>query len=445
MHPPRPCLQDVEQASALLRRLYRTIRETLRAMAGRLISTEAWEAKKLLARHLWLDAEHADALRTRVLELRFPRVDADLDVDQALLAVLAKLPGTNGDAEFLAGVYRVIKPTVREAIERYLAQSDPLADAPSHRALRFVAEELRDELRDFEALWPTWPPGERDAAGAWADWLRAALTAAGGLFAADSGAPLLARAGFSDRARYEVPLMPKRDPRWLPAITQVPPRPPRTPQEQQVWVAIDHVNELWACELPAAFIWHHASMPWSLYRDTARWAYDEMRHAMMGERRLLAYGFELGVDVPMVPDHWMGVATRGGLEAMLFVVHGLEQGGPKWKAQLKRELWAMGDPYSAQDCDYDWADEAGHIRYGQDWIKALFPTMPKAEVVARTEREVTLWREWIAERHRTGRHGYEGFMERIEAKCARMPALANPEHFLPLGSSAATTAYDHSG
>ena len=33
--------------------------------------------------------------------------------------------------------------------------------------------------------------------------------------------------------------------------------------------------------------------------------------------------------------------------------------------QLKRELWAMGDPHTAQDCDYDWADEAGHIRYGQ--------------------------------------------------------------------------------
>ena len=53
------------------------------------------------------------------------------------------------DAEFLAGVYRVIKPAVREAVERYLAQSDALADAPSHRALRFVAEELRDELREF--------------------------------------------------------------------------------------------------------------------------------------------------------------------------------------------------------------------------------------------------------------------------------------------------------
>jgi uncharacterized ferritin-like protein (DUF455 family) len=440
-----PNLQSVEQASALQRRLYRTIRETMRAMAGRISGVAKWEAKKFLARHIWLDAEHADSLRQRVLELRFPRVDVDLDADKGLIVVLAKLPSTHSDAEFLAGVYRVIKPGVLESLQRYLNQSDPLDDSPSHRAMRSIVRELGEELREFEALWLQFPASDRERVAGWEAWLREAVASAGGLFGQDTGTPLPARAGFSDRLRYQIALMPKRDPRWLPAITQVPSRPPRTPQEQQIWVAIDHVNELWACELPAALIWYYTDLPWALYRDTARWAYDEMRHAMMGERRLLAYGFELGVDVPMVPDHWMGVALRGGLEAMLFLVHGLEQGGPKWKQQLKAELWDMGDPYTSQDCDYDWADEAGHIRYGQDWIKSLFPRMSKAEVIARTQREVDDWKEWIAEKHRTGRHGYDVFMPRIEAKCARMPALARPEFFKPLGSSAATNSYGLNG
>jgi uncharacterized ferritin-like protein (DUF455 family) len=440
-----PNLQSVEQASALQRRLYRTLRETMRAMAGRISGVAGWEVKKLLARHVWLDAEHADALRQRVLELRFPRVDVDLDADKALIAVLAKLPSTNSDAEFLAGVYRVIKPDVLAAFQRYLQQSDPLDDAPSHRAMRAIVRELEEELQEFAALWPRFAADDREPAARWEAWLRDALAAAGGIFGQDSGAPLLERPGFSDRPRYEIALVPKRDPRWLPAVTQVPPRPPRTPQEQQIWVAIDHVNELWACELPAAFIWHYENLPWNLYRDTARWAYDEMRHALMGERRLRAYGFEIGVDVPMVPDHWRGVASRRGLEAMLFLVHGLEQGGPKWKQQLKAELWDMGDPYTSQDCDYDWADEAGHIRYGQDWIKALFPNLPKEEVIARTKREVDDWKEWIAEKHRTGQHGYDVFLPRIEAKCARLPALAHPEFFKPMGSSAATTSYGLNG
>ena len=330
-----PNLRDVEEASTLQSRLYRAIRETMRAMAGRISGVASWEAKKLLARHIWLDAEHANAIRQRVLELRYPRVDVDLDGDKALLAVLAKLPSTGTDAEFLSGVYRVVKPALLEAVERYLTGSDPLDDAPSHRCLRFVVEELRDELREFEAVWRALPAAEREQTGNWGAWVNEAASRAGGFFGRDSGEPLLAREGLSDRPRYTIPMIPKRDSRWLPAVTQVPPRSPRTPQEQQVWVAIDHVNELWACELPAAMIWHHQNMPWPLYCDTARWAYDEMRHAMLGERRLLAYGFDIGVDVPMVPDHWMGVAARGGLEAMLFVVHGLEQGGPKWKAQLK--------------------------------------------------------------------------------------------------------------
>jgi uncharacterized ferritin-like protein (DUF455 family) len=445
MIQPHLNLQDVEQASALQRRLYRTIRETMRAMAGRISGVASWEAKKMLGRHIWLDAQHADALRNRVLELRYPRVDVDLAVDKALMAVLSRLPSTMSDAEFLGGVYRVIKPAVLASVRQYLQQSDPLADAPSHRALRFIADELDQELQDFEIFSREFNQHELQFIQPWMDWLQAALVQAGGLLAEDSGKPLLARAGFSDCPPYEIAMLPKRDPRWLPAETQVPPRPPRTPQEQQVWVAIDHVNELWACEFPAALIWHYGDMPWPLYRDAARWAYDELRHAMMGERRLLAYGFELGVDVPMVPDHWVGVAARGGLEALLFVVHGLEQGGPKWKAQLKSELWAMGDPRSAQDCDYDWADEAGHIRYGQDWIRTLFPGLSKAEVIARTEREVAQWKEWIAEKHRTGQHGYDRFMERIEAKCARMPALANPQFFKPLGSSAATASYGLNG
>ena len=211
-------------------------------------------------------------------------MDADVVVDQALITVLAKLPSTNSDAEFLAGIYRVIKPEVLNAVERYLRQGDSLGDAPSHRTLRCVAEELREELREFDLLWRQWS-ADIPNTGPWEAWLHEALASAGNVFARDSGEPLLARAGFSDRPRYEISLQPRRDPRWRPAVSQVPPRPPRTPQEQQVWVAIDHVNELWACELAAALIWHHENVPWSLYRDTARWAYDEMRHAEMGERR----------------------------------------------------------------------------------------------------------------------------------------------------------------
>ena len=434
-------LRSVEDASAWQRRLYRVIRETMRAMAGRLSGVGSWAAKKMVARHIWLDSENANALRERVLELRFPRVDVDLEVDQSLIAVLACLPSSQSDAEFLAGVYRVVKPAILDAARQYLRGTDKIADAPSHRNFCSLVLDLEEELAAFTEVWREFPEVERDASEEWCAWIRGALANAGEIVGSDSSAPLLERPGFSDRARYRISMIPKREPHWQTSGTQVPPRPPRSPEEQQVWVAIDHVNELWAAELPAALIWHYEGQSWELYRDTARWAYDEMRHSMLGERRLKAWGFEVGVDVPMVPDHWIGIGAIGGLDAMVFAVHGLEQGGPKWKAELKERLYGMGDPYSSQDCDYDWADEAGHIRYGQDWLKALFPDMPKSEIIRRTQEVVGDWKEWIAQRHRDGTHGYDAFLPRIEARCEAMPKLGNREQFKPMGSSAASKSY----
>nr|MCU0748251.1 hypothetical protein [Akkermansiaceae bacterium] len=165
-----PNLQQVEQASALQRRLYRTLRETMRAMAGRICGVASWEAKKLLARHIWLDSEHADAIRNRVLELRFPRVDVDLEVDRSLITFLGKLPSTRSDAEFLGGVYQVVKPAVLAALERYLVQSDPLDDAPSHRVMRHIVTELREQLVEFNSWWQAVPDDERQAAAPWIEW-----------------------------------------------------------------------------------------------------------------------------------------------------------------------------------------------------------------------------------------------------------------------------------
>jgi hypothetical protein len=113
-------LRSVEEASAWQRRLYRTLRETMRAMAGRLSRISSWPAKKMLARHIWLDSENANAIRERVLELRFPRVDVEVEVDRSLMAVLACLPSSHSDAEFLAGVYCVVKPAILEAAQQYL-------------------------------------------------------------------------------------------------------------------------------------------------------------------------------------------------------------------------------------------------------------------------------------------------------------------------------------
>lgn len=105
------------------------------------------------------------------------------------------------------------------------------------------------------------------------------------------------------------------------------------------------------------------------------------------------------------------------MDRLLLLLHGLEQNGPRHKMNLRKTLSDANDFDGAQDCDYDWADESGHISFGLAWIKLVFPDWTKEQIVRETKEICEEWSEWIQSRHREGTHGYEKFMERIEAKC----------------------------
>lgn len=401
--------RDVETASQLMRRYYCTVKETMRAMAGYLPTMKAWPAKKMLARHIWFDAMHADMLRSRTLDLRYPRVDVDNQSDFHLIRFLRNLPTASSDEQFLVYVYVLIKPSMLEALKDYLAETDPLDDAPSHAYLKRIIIELEEQLQEADQVFKqlnldsvTVEENKRE--------YELVFSECGGVHGPDRDNKF----AYPEK-NYELPMEGGRDASWEPAIMQVPPRNPQNALEQRLWIAIDHANEVWASEAAAALIWEYEDMPWNLYYSAARWTYDEMRHAMMGEQRLIELGFEMGIDVPMVPDHWRVFRPRGVL-ALLLLVHGLEQKGPLHKSKLKKELFEIRDYSGAQDCDYDWADESNHISFGLAWIKAICPDWDKNRIMNETQQIVSEWIEWIRQKHESGEHGYENFMKRIEAK-----------------------------
>ena len=126
-HPRR----GVDSSANLLKRLYLVERETMRALGAWHISIASWELKAATPRHLWHDSLHADALRGRVLELRYPKRDVDADHDPQLVEFLNQLTRADSDAEFALGIYRVVKPALVTAYQAYLAGGDELDDAPS--------------------------------------------------------------------------------------------------------------------------------------------------------------------------------------------------------------------------------------------------------------------------------------------------------------------------
>lgn len=415
--------RDVDQSALLLKRLYLVEREVMRALGARHITIATWSLKTSIPRHWWQDSLHADALRSRVLELRYPRRDVDRDHDPDLVAFLAELTRADDDAEFALGIYRVVKPALIAAYEAYGAGGDSLADAPSvhhcHHALideRMHLQEIEPALADLSAEAAT-------AAQPWLDYLRARLDAIGGVLGQGSRSEVPA----SGRLEYVVPERAVRDPGFSPAVVESPTRRPESRREEQVWYAIDHANEVWAAEVPGAFMWQFPDMPWAFYLDVARWGYDEMRHARMGMRRLEAWGFEIGIDYPMVGDPIHAIYEKGGgpLE-ILALLYYFEKDAPAHRLVTKREFTAIGDSDTAFDTDFDWADEAIHLRYGYTWLQHIVGADKKDELNALVQRAGRMWDEWLAERWERGEDGYGPFMERIDARirAAREEAAA---------------------
>src|SRR5436190_2824560 len=174
---------SVKEASQWLLRLAAVERQLLHIPAGPMQGIPEWDVKVTVARHLWEDAEHADQLFTRIDQLRAHAEHHTHALRGPLGLLLEEALRARDTVEYLVGVYRVLKPALVAAYERYLATTNPLADQPSVRVLRAILAEEREQL-DLaagaldDALAA---PERRAAAEAWEAHLRAYLAAAGGV------------------------------------------------------------------------------------------------------------------------------------------------------------------------------------------------------------------------------------------------------------------------
>jgi hypothetical protein len=102
------------------------------------------EVKTLFGRHIWLLAQHADAIGHRTVELR-AKLHYDrrpLEAYGGVLGAVADAP-TSGDR--LAAVYDALLPDFSGRLQQYLATTDQLLDAPSVDIIKRI-------LADFERM-----------------------------------------------------------------------------------------------------------------------------------------------------------------------------------------------------------------------------------------------------------------------------------------------------
>src|SRR5262249_53107499 len=117
-------------------------------LTARITAEPVYELKTGFSHHSYLCAEHVDAIRNRVSEMREPPLGLEEVPHPALAILFDEILAAPTTAELLVGLYAKALPALDAALARHAADTNPLTDAPSVRLIRFARMEVADMI-DF--------------------------------------------------------------------------------------------------------------------------------------------------------------------------------------------------------------------------------------------------------------------------------------------------------
>ena len=378
---------SVEECVRRLKRYHYTLKRLHQIFNNRIPSEPVYELKMAFSLHAHYCAEHVTALRQRVGEMREPPLGLKSVPDGHLEILFDEILAAPSTAQLLLGVYELALPALRDALQHHLAKTNPLADHPSVRAIRFALLEIVEMIVLGQASIDTLVGADqRETLEGWLGLLNNCLTNAGGLDGtAESAKQPIERQNSAKPYRYDG--VPKRDERFPDPYNmavnaevflydeQYPPEP------KTLMMFYKRLREIDVPEMMSSIIAETPGKPWGYYRDMSRQLWDEARHAMMGE-----VGFvNLSIDWPakVMVNHTWSLVLNAQLSPMErhAVLYFIEQGlmhktGKRFEWEVALE---SNNPLSGLFQDYDWADEVLHARIGRDWYLPEFDT-PKAAV-----------------------------------------------------------------
>ncbi len=363
----------VKDSSLVLQRCYLLAREMGIIVAAWLPTISRHEAKMLTPKHLWQDFLHAEKHQERVFELRFPRQNIDENHDPVLVELMEQLRRSASESELILALYEVFRPALAEAYQTYLDRADPLTDEPTFAYVQTFVRQLREQIAEAAEI-VAWAReqlsvAERDA---WLGHLRAGLAAAGGVLGIEASSEWKMSPAYATRPAMVLPSTALRDPRHqVRCLFHYPRTMLDDDRARQLAAALSHVNEAWASEAVARTMAEFPKAPLELLVKGARWCYDEMRHAQIGERRLKAWGFDLFKDVP-IDALSFNLYSEAGHLYRFGLLHEVETRYNLAKVEMIDTFEKMGDWETRNDIDFDNADEAIHMRYAVDWFAHIF-------------------------------------------------------------------------
>jgi hypothetical protein len=369
----RPGL-SVENCVLRLKRYHYAFRRLHEVFTARITAEPIYELKTGFSHHAYLCAEHVQALRTRVGEMREPPLGLEAVPDPALEIVFDEILAAPTTGELLVGLYEKAIPGLDAALARHMADTNPLTDAPSVRVCRFARLELGD-MREFgrKSIACLVDDRAREAMRPWLTLLDDALAAAGGLDGASERSGNTAARRHS-ATPYAYDPIPRRDERFHDLYNQGVNAesfiysPEYDARSKALMMLFKRIREIDVPEMMASIIHQTKDKPWRYYLDMSRQLWDEARHAMMGQVGFVA----LGVDWTRarITHNWsLRLNTECTPLERHAVLYFIEQG--LMNKTGKRYEWELGVqsglPLLATIQDYDWADEVLHAAIGREW------------------------------------------------------------------------------
>lgn len=396
---------SVEECVRRLKRFHYAFKRLHEIFLARLTAEPVYELKMAFSLHAYYCAEHVAALRQRVGEMREPPLGLDVVPDPALAVFFDEILAAPTTEDLLLGLYAHAVPVLGAALEKHRLATNPLADAPTVRLIKFALVEI-EEMDEYGsqavAAFSAEIGGRKTEIEAWLEVLDAALAAAGGLDGTgEKSSETITRLYSAQPFTYDK--VPKRDARFpdpynMGVNAEAFLYDPLQPAEPKVLMMLyKRLREIDVPEMMASIITETKDKPWGYYRDMTRQLWDEARHAMMGE-----VGFvSLGVDWTkvMVNFTWsLGLNTQLTAKERHGVLYFIEQGlMPKTGKRFEWETaLAAHNALSALFQDYDWADEVLHARVGRDWYVSQFENPKEAvEWGDRAWSKVLIgWKQW---------------------------------------------------
>ncbi len=394
----------VDESVDRLKRHHFALKRLMQIFQARITAEPIYELKMAFSLHSHYAAEHATAIRERVAEMRTPPLGLEKIPDENLRVFFDEIQNAPTTEELVVGVYGFALPALVRGMKRHMEATNPLADHPTNRILRFALLELEEAAAYGARAIQCLVSAEQQAAmESWNHLLAALLKAAGNMDGSQKPEPCSLPAMHSTKP-FEYQRVPVRDERFQDPYNmgvhaeEFLYNPDFRARDKTLMMYYKRLREIDVPEMMATILTETPDKPWNYYRDMTRQLWDEARHAMMGEVGFNSQGIDWARLVRLNFTWALGLNTQLKPWERHAVLYYIEQGlmtktGKRFEWEVGTE---SGDPLSKLFQDYDWADEVLHASIGKTWYVSAFGDQKSAiEYGGNCWNKVLMgWREW---------------------------------------------------